>query len=132
MKIQLSAGAVILAMLATSAHADADHDYPQAATAGFSAVKHNADTSTSGSRAPGARASPGRKTREQAQQVRVSLNATRLCRLEMQTDPAGQSDDGVPSRASAALTRGGLVNLDSCAATHSPFLSSTYAISCVE
>mgnify|MGYP007002820106 CR=1 FL=1 len=64
--------------------------------------------------------------------MRVSLNATTLCRLEMQTDPAGQSDDGARSLASAALTRGGLVNLDSCVATHSPFLSSTYAISCVE
>lgn len=62
MKIQLSASAVILATLATSAHADADHDYPKAATAGFSTVKHNANTSTSGSRAPGGRASPGGKT----------------------------------------------------------------------
>lgn len=67
MKIQLSASAVILATLATSALADADHDYPKAATAGLFTVKHNADTSASGSHAPGGRASPGERTREQAQ-----------------------------------------------------------------
>jgi hypothetical protein len=48
MKIQLTASAVILATLATSAIADADHDYPKVATAGFSIVKHTAYTSTSG------------------------------------------------------------------------------------
>lgn len=60
MKIQLTASAAILAPLARSAPADADHNYPKAAAAGFSVVKHNSDMPTLGW-PPGGRESLGGK-----------------------------------------------------------------------
>ncbi|WP_175145293.1 DUF4148 domain-containing protein [Paraburkholderia phenoliruptrix] len=131
MKVQLVATAVVFATLATSALADADHDYPKAATPAF-VVKDSADMPASGWRAPGGRETPVGKTREQGQQRASQPQRDTIVPPETQTDRPGRA---TTERNRARQSRSGAAGYPAWLAalqTHSSFLSSPYAILCVE